>query len=57
MLVGKADRHGLEASLAYVCILDNAAKPHFSFGHLRDCLAEVPPDERVQILFHSIGNQ
>lgn len=56
MLVGEADRHGLEAPLAYVCILDNA-KRRFRLRHLRRRLAEVPPDPRVQILCHSTRDQ
>lgn len=52
MLLGEADRHGVDAPLAYVCILDNA-KRRFRMAHLHRRLCEVPFDARVQILFHS----
>lgn len=56
MLLGEADRHGLEAPLAYVCILDNA-KRRFRLSHLHERLVHVPFDARVQLLCHSIRDQ
>ena len=52
MLLGEADRHGLEVPLAYVCILDNA-KRRFRLSHLHERLVETPFDARVQLLCHS----
>lgn len=51
MLLGEADRHGIDAPLAYVCILDNA-KRRFRMEHLHRRLCQVPFDARVQILSH-----
>ena len=51
MLLGEADRHGVDAPLAFVCILDNA-KRRFRMDHLRRRLCDVPFDARGQILFY-----
>lgn len=51
MLLGEADRHGLPAPLAYVCVLDNA-KRRLNRRHLERRLTEVPYDARVQLLVH-----
>lgn len=56
MLLGEADRHGLEAPLAYVCILDNA-KRRFRLSHLHHRLVENPFDARVHLLCHSTRAQ
>ena len=56
MLLGEADRHVLEAPLAYVCILDNS-KPKFSLTKLHEHLVKTPFDARVQILCHRARDQ
>lgn len=54
MLVQEADAHGIEAPLAFMCILDNNPAHPFDFANLARRLTEVPADPRVILLSHSI---
>lgn len=56
MLLAEADTHGVDAPLAFVCILDNA-KRRFRLSHLYERLLQTPFDARVQILCRSIRDQ
>lgn len=56
MLLGEADRHGVAAPRAYVCILDNAER-RFRMEHLHRRLCDDPFDARVQLLSHCVDRR